>query len=215
MPGNPALKRAFDISAASLGLILTAPLQAVAALAVRSTMGAPVLFRQARPGLDGKIFTLLKFRTMKPLNVAKGQLEDAQRLTRIGALLRSTSIDELPELWNVLRGDMSIVGPRPLLVEYLALYSPEQARRHEVRPGLTGLAQTSGRNALGWDERFDLDVSYVDSWTLRRDLAILWRTVMTVLRRDGISAHDSVTMERFTGSKTSTRHSAESVDIGR
>ena len=197
------VKRGVDMVAATAGLVVTAPLQVGAAAAIRVTMGKPVLFRQKRPGLHGQSFEMVKFRTMHHVDVARGRVTDADRLTRLGRVLRSASVDELPTLWNVLRGDMSIVGPRPLLVEYLPLYSAEQARRHEVRPGLTGLAQVSGRNAVSWDDRFRLDVVYIDNWSLALDLQILVRTVAAVLRRDGISAAGEATMTRFAGSAQS------------
>ncbi len=187
-------KRGIDVVGAVVGLVLGAAPMAVIAAAVAAVMGRPVLFRQERPGLGGTTFTLYKFRTMR-----SGPGDDGDRLTPLGRTLRSTSLDELPELWNVLRGDMSLVGPRPLLVEYLDRYSPRQARRHEVRPGLTGLAQVSGRNALSWDERLELDVRYVETWTLGGDLRILARTALSVLRRDGISAEDHATMPYFQG----------------
>ena len=190
------LKRAVDVVGAAAGLVLMAVPMAVIAVAVRTTMGAPVLFRQRRPGRGGELFELIKFRTM-----TDGDGDDADRLTRLGRWLRSTSLDELPELWNVLRGDMSLVGPRPLLVEYLELYSPEQARRHEVRPGLTGLAQVAGRNLVDWEERFALDVRYVDEQSLGLDLRILGRTVLAVLRREGISGEGAATMAPFQGSR--------------
>ncbi len=158
-------------------------------------MGRPVLFRQERPGRNGKLFTLVKFRTMRA-----GPGHDADRLTRFGRVLRSTSLDELPELWNIIRGDMSLVGPRPLLPEYLPLYSGRQARRHEVRPGLTGLAQVNGRNQVGWDYRLELDVQYVEHLSLQADLAILFRTIAPVVKREGVSAKDHATVERFPGS---------------
>ncbi|GMV55093.1 MAG: sugar transferase [Betaproteobacteria bacterium] len=191
-----------DVLLAGLALlVLCLPLLLLACL-VRLRLGSPVLFRQTRPGLHGRPFTLVKFRTMTD---ARGQdstlLPDAQRLTPFGRFLRTNSLDELPELWNVLRGDMSLVGPRPLLMEYLSLYSPEQARRHEVRPGITGWAQVNGRNALSWDERFKLDVWYVNHRTLRLDLRILWLTVRKVLVREGISAQGEATMPKFTGNK--------------
>ena len=187
-------KRLFDVVAAAVLLVVTAPVLLVAALAVRATMGAPVLFRQARVGQGGRVFTLLKLRTMRT-----GAGRDADRLTALGRVLRSTSIDELPQLWNVLRGDMSLVGPRPLLPEYLGRYSPEQARRHEVRPGLTGLAQVEGRNTASWEERLALDVAYVDSWTIGGDLRIMARTVASVLGRRGVSAEGHATMPEFQG----------------
>lgn len=167
---------------------------AIVALAVRRSMGSPVLFRQVRPGLGGEPFELVKFRSMRD-----GDEPDQERLTPLGRWLRSTSIDELPELWNVLRGDMSLVGPRPLLVAYLDLYTPHQARRHEVRPGLTGLAQISGRNAATWEERLDLDVHYVDTWTILGDLRVMLRTVAAVVQRHGIAAEGHETMPAFRG----------------
>jgi len=194
------VKRAGDIAAASLGLVVSAPVQLVVAAMVRANLGGPVLFRQARPGRDGKVFTILKFRSMKDADPARGLVSDDERLTGFGRVLRSTSLDELPALWNVLRGDMSLVGPRPLLVEYLALYTPEQARRHEVRPGITGLAQVSGRNALTWEDRFALDVDYVDKRSMSLDLRILGMTVATVLRREGVTEEGSATMTAFRGS---------------
>ena len=188
---------------AALGLIVLAPLIAVLAGTVRIVLGSPVIFRQPRPGIEGRLFALLKFRTMSaPLNSRGEPLCEAERVTRFGVFLRSTSLDELPELWNVLRGDMSLVGPRPLLVEYLPIYSREQARRHEVRPGITGWAQVNGRNRLSWEERFMHDVWYVDHVSLGTDLKILFRTLAMVLRREGISADSHVTMHRFTGNKT-------------
>jgi lipopolysaccharide/colanic/teichoic acid biosynthesis glycosyltransferase len=167
---------------------------------VRVLLGSPVLFRQVRPGLGGETFEMIKFRTMRDTRSAQGDLlPDSDRLTGFGRFLRSTSLDELPELWNVLRGDMSLVGPRPLLVEYLPLYSPWQARRHEVLPGVTGLAQVKGRNALSWEDKFDLDVWYVDNKSVRLDLAILWWTLGSVFRREGVSATNSATMPPFEG----------------
>jgi lipopolysaccharide/colanic/teichoic acid biosynthesis glycosyltransferase len=189
-------KRALDVVGASLGLLVAGIPMAVIAIALRLTMGSPVLFRQERPGRHGAPFTILKFRTMRA-----GDGPDAERLTALGRRLRSTSLDELPELWNVLRGDMSLVGPRPLLMEYLDLYTPRQARRHEVRPGLTGLAQVAGRNLVHWEERFELDVQYVDTRTLALDLRIIGRTVASVLRREGISGEGEATMAPFTGSE--------------
>jgi len=194
------IKRAFDVAAAAVGLVVLSPVLAGVALAVRLRLGAPVLFRQERPGLHGRPFTMLKFRTMTDARDAAGRLlPDAERLTPLGRLLRSTSLDELPELWNVLRGDMSLVGPRPLLVRYLDRYTPEQARRHEVRPGLTGWAQVNGRNALTWEEKFALDVWYVDHASLALDLKILLLTLRRVLAREGISAAGEATMPEFTG----------------
>lgn len=196
------MKRLFDVSVA-LGLLaaLALPLLLLA-WAVRRNLGSPVLFRQLRPGLQGRPFMMVKFRTMTDARDAGGTLlPDAHRLTKFGRFLRASSLDELPELWNVLRGEMSLVGPRPLLTEYLPLYSSEQARRHEVRPGITGWAQINGRNAVSWDQRFLLDVWYVDHRSLWLDLKILWLTVRKVLVRDGISAQGDATMPRFTGNK--------------
>ena len=196
------MKRLFDIFGAVLGLIFLFPVFAFAAWQVRRKMGTPVLFRQVRPGLHGEPFEILKFRTMLNALDANGNpLPDAERLTPLGNFLRSSSIDELPELWNVLKGEMSLVGPRPLLMEYLPLYSPEQARRHDVRPGITGWAQVNGRNAISWDEKFKLDVWYVDHRSLWLDIRMLWLTLRKVLARDGISATGEVTMPRFTGSQ--------------
>jgi lipopolysaccharide/colanic/teichoic acid biosynthesis glycosyltransferase len=193
-------KRLFDLCAAALLLLLLAiPLLALA-WTVRRRLGSPVLFRQVRPGLRGRPFEMLKFRTMTDARDSSGQLlPDAQRLTPFGQWLRSTSLDELPELWNVLKGEMSLVGPRPLLVEYLTLYTAEQARRHEVRPGITGWAQVNGRNAIDWAQRFKLDVWYVDHQTLWLDLRILWLTLRKVWRREGISAEGEATMAKFKG----------------
>jgi len=196
------MKRPFDIAMAAVLLLATAPIMLLAALLVRVTFGRPLLFRQVRPGRNAVPFTILKFRTMREASDDAGRTRpDAARLTATGRFLRSTSIDELPELWNVLKGEMSMVGPRPLLVEYLPLYTPEQARRHLVRPGLTGLAQVSGRNAVSWPERLALDVWYVDHQSMWLDLAILVRTVMAVLARRGISAEGEATMPRFTGTR--------------
>ena len=194
------MKRLLDFIAALLGLIaLALPLLLLMAL-IRRRLGSPVFFRQTRPGLHGQPFEMVKFRTMTDARGPDGALlPDADRLTPFGRFLRASSLDELPELWNVLKGDMSLVGPRPLLMEYLPLYSPEQARRHEVRPGITGWAQVNGRNALGWDDKFKLDVWYVDHRSLLLDLRILWLTVRKVLVRDGISAVGEATMPRFTG----------------
>ncbi|MGH8020014.1 MAG: sugar transferase [Opitutaceae bacterium] len=201
------MKRTFDITVAALGLLVLAPVLGVTALLVRWRLGSPVLFRQERPGLGGRLFTLLKFRTMRDeLDVAGNSLADAERLTRFGRWLRSTSIDELPELWNVLRGDMSLVGPRPLLPRYLDRYTPEQARRHDVRPGITGLSQVSGRNDLDWEERLAMDVRYVDTHTFILDLRILRRTVLKVLQREGVSAAGSATMHEFMGTAGAERH---------
>jgi sugar transferase EpsL len=194
------LKRAFDAAAAAAALAVLSPVLAGVALGVGWKLGCPVLFRQTRPGLHGRPFEMVKFRTMTDARDANGHpLPDAERLPAFGRFLRSTSLDELPELWNVLRGDMSLVGPRPLLMEYLPLYTPEQARRQEVRPGITGWAQVNGRNALSWEEKFALDVWYIDNRSLWLDLRILAATVRQVLRRDGISAAGEATMPAFTG----------------
>jgi lipopolysaccharide/colanic/teichoic acid biosynthesis glycosyltransferase len=193
------LKRAIDVVVAGVLLLLTAPLQLVLALLVRIKLGSPVLFRQPRPGRDGQVFELAKFRTMLEPDEARGLITDEQRLTRFGRLLRSTSLDELPTLWNVVKGDMSLVGPRPLLVRYLDRYTPEQARRHQVRPGITGLAQVSGRNALSWDDKFAKDVEYVDNRSAILDLKILVQTAQKVIKRDGISADGEATMSEFLG----------------
>jgi lipopolysaccharide/colanic/teichoic acid biosynthesis glycosyltransferase len=195
-------KRALDVAVAGPLLVVSAPVQAVVAAAVAVRLGRPVLFRQQRPGLVRRPFTMVKFRTMRAVDPAKGLVSDASRMTGLGRFLRATSLDELPTLLNVVRGDMSLVGPRPLLMAYLPRYSPSQARRHAVRPGLTGLAQVNGRNALGWDERLALDVEYVDSRSMRLDLAILGRTVRAVLRREGISAEGEATMPEFRGSRS-------------
>ena len=194
-------KRLLDVAAASVGLIVAAPLMAVTAVAVRQNLGSPVLFKQERSGKDEQIFTLYKFRSMRDVDPEKGLVTDADRLTKFGKLLRSSSLDELPSLWNVLKGDMSLVGPRPLLVEYLALYTDEQRRRHLVRPGITGLAQASGRNGLEWEETFALDVEYVDNRSLGADARILLQTLLTVLRREGISYPGQATIHRFEGAK--------------
>ncbi len=192
------MKRAFDVLSASLGMIVLAPLLLVLAALIRWKMGSPVLFRQRRPGLHGRVFELVKFRTMT-IPDGSGEPSDEVRLTGLGKFLRATSLDELPELWNVVRGDMSLVGPRPLLEEYLPLYSPEQARRHEVLPGITGYAQINGRNSLSWEQKFALDVWYVDHRSFSLDLKILWLTVIKTLRREGISQEGQATMKRFAG----------------
>ena len=194
------MKRAFDVVVAAVGLVVAAPLLAVLAVLVRLRLGSPVLFRQQRPGLVGEPFTLVKFRTMTDARGPDGEpLPDADRLTPFGRWLRATSLDELPELVNVLRGDMSLVGPRPLLPEYLDLYTPEQARRHEVRPGLTGWSQVNGRNDQPWEDKLAQDVWYVDHRSLWLDLRILLRTVAQVLRRSGVSSEGHATTPRFTG----------------
>ena len=201
--GGGAWKRLLDVAGAAVGLALLLPLIAVVALVVRWTLGSPVLFRQQRPGLGGRPFNMLKFRTMTDARGADGRLRsDAERLTALGRFLRASSIDELPELWNVLKGDMSLVGPRPLLMQYLPRYTPEQARRHDVRPGITGLAQVSGRNALSWEEKFALDVEYVDTCSLSLDVKILARTLWSVVARRGISQPGHATAQEFMGSAT-------------
>lgn len=199
-PSHRIAKRALDLAIAIPACVLGAPLLLALAAAIRLRLGAPVLFRQQRPGLHGRPFLLLKFRTMTDARDATGALlPDVQRLTPFGRWLRSTSLDELPELLNILRGDMSLVGPRPLLMEYLPLYSPQQARRHDVPPGITGWAQIHGRNALSWEDKFALDVWYVEHRTFWLDLRILAATLWTVLRREGISADGEATMPRFQG----------------
>ncbi|KFX70342.1 sugar transferase [Pseudomonas taeanensis MS-3] len=197
------IKRLFDIVASACGLLLLAPVIAVVAWQIRRKLGYPVLFRQVRPGLNGKPFEMIKFRTMRDaVDAAGNPLPDSARMTPFGSFLRSSSLDELPELWNVLKGDMSLVGPRPLLMEYITLYSPEQYRRHEARPGVTGWAQINGRNALSWDEKFKLDVWYVDNRSLWLDLKIIFLTIKKVVVRDGISAEGEATMTKFTGGKS-------------
>jgi lipopolysaccharide/colanic/teichoic acid biosynthesis glycosyltransferase len=200
------IKRFLDIAISGAGLVLLSPvIFGVAALVL--VMGRPILFAQTRPGRVARPFVLYKFRTMSDTVDAQGKLlPDAERLTGLGRFLRRTSLDELPQLWNVLRGDMSLVGPRPLLVEYLPLYSPEQARRHEVRPGITGWAQINGRNAQSWEERLSLDVWYVDHRSLWLDARILWRTLLKVLRSEGVSRPGHATMPRFTGSRREPRN---------
>lgn len=194
------INRIFDVAVSATALVLLAPVIAVVAWMIKKNMGSPVLFRQVRPGLNGTPFEMVKFRTMmNEVDAAGFPLLDSERLTPFGKFLRSTSLDELPELWNVLKGDMSLVGPRPLLMDYLPLYSPEQYRRHEVRPGVTGWAQVNGRNSLSWDEKFKLDVWYVDNQSLWLDIKILFLTVKKVLVRDGISADGEATMSKFTG----------------
>lgn len=193
------IKRSLDVVLAFVALVLLSPVLAVVALVVSLRLGRPVFFRQTRPGRGGHPFTMAKFRTMLPVDAGAGLVSDADRLTPFGLRLRSTSLDELPALWNVFRGDMSLVGPRPLLMSYLPLYSAAQSRRHEVRPGLTGLAQTNGRNGLAWPERLALDVDYVDRRSTRLDLRILWTTARTVISRDGISEEGSATMTPFRG----------------
>ena len=197
------MKRLFDIVVSACALLMLALPMLVVIWMVRRKLGSPVFFTQVRPGMHGKPFKMVKFRSMTSERGTDGELlPDTERLTPFGRFLRSTSLDELPELWNVLKGDMSLVGPRPLLMEYLPLYSPEQARRHEVRPGITGWAQVNGRNAISWEDKFKLDVWYVDHCSLWLDIKILWLTVKKVLVREGISAAGEATMGKFTGSKS-------------
>lgn len=199
------LKRLIDITASGTALIALSPMLAMTAYKVKKNLGSPVLFKQTRPGLDGKPFEMIKFRTMKDATDSDGNLlPDSERLTPFGQKLRSTSLDELPELWNVLKGDMSLVGPRPLLMEYLPLYNIEQARRHDVRPGITGYAQVNGRNAISWEQKFALDTWYVDNQSLWLDIKILAKTVKQVLVKDGISADGEATMSKFKGSTSTT-----------
>ncbi|MBF2718332.1 sugar transferase [Psychrobacter sp. NG254] len=194
------IKRLFDIVGATAALVVLSPVYAVTAYQVNKNLGSPVLFRQRRPGLYGQPFEMIKFRSMKDsVDINGNLLEDSERLTSFGKALRNTSLDELPELWNVIKGDMSLVGPRPLLMEYLPLYSAEQTYRHSVRPGITGYAQVNGRNAIGWDERFALDTWYVDNQSLWLDIKILCKTVKKVIVKDGISADGEATMSKFTG----------------
>ena len=196
------LKRFIDIIASAIGLVLLAPVIGVIGFYIRSKLGSPVLYRQVRPGKDGKPFEMVKFRTMRDTMAKDGNpLPDSERMTPFGAFLRSTSLDELPELWNVLKGDMSLVGPRPLLMEYLPLYSKEQYRRHEVRPGVTGWAQVNGRNVISWEDKFSLDVWYVDNRSFWFDLKIMYLTLKKVLVRDGICAEGQATVEYFKGNK--------------
>ncbi|MDI3452991.1 sugar transferase [Acinetobacter sp. V89_4] len=195
-------KRLLDIVIASIALILLSPLYFYVAYKVKKNLGSPVLFRQVRPGLYGKPFEMIKFRTMKDATDAHGNpLPDNERLTPFGKMLRSTSLDEMPELWNVIKGDMSIVGPRPLLMEYLPLYSKEQAKRHDVRPGMTGHAQVNGRNAIGWEEKFKLDTWYVENRSLWLDFKIMLQTVKKVIAKDDINEAGEATMSKFTGSE--------------
>ena len=196
-------KRLLDIIIASIALILLSPLYAIVAYKVKKNLGSPVLFRQVRPGLHGKPFEMIKFRTMRDAVDAQGNsLPDSERLTPFGKMLRATSLDEMPELWNVIKGDMSVVGPRPLLMEYLPLYNTEQAKRHNVRPGMTGHAQVNGRNAIGWEEKFKLDTWYVENQSTLLDFKIMFKTVHKVLAKDDISAEGEATMTKFVGSKT-------------
>ena len=196
------MKRIFDIFVVLISLLLLIPIYFLVILVVKIKLGSPIFFKQPRPGLEGKVFNIHKFRTMTNECDSNGVLlSDSKRLTQFGKFLRSTSLDELPSLWSVLKGDMSLVGPRPLLVEYLPLYSKRQSRRHEVRPGITGWAQVNGRNAISWDEKFELDVWYVDNQSIWLDVKILWLTVKKVIVRDGITAQGDVTMPIFRGSK--------------
>lgn len=195
------IKRLFDITAATTALVVLSPVYALTAYKIKNNLGSPVLFRQTRPGLHGKPFEMIKFRSMKDAVDADGNsLPDSERLTSFGQALRNSSLDELPELWNVIKGDMSLVGPRPLLMEYLPLYNEEQKRRHLVRPGITGYAQVNGRNAISWNEKFELDAWYVDNQSLWLDIKILFKTVKKVVIKDGISADGQATMSKFTGS---------------
>ncbi|WP_371315992.1 sugar transferase [Acinetobacter sp. CWB-G5] len=201
------VKRLLDIIIATIALILLSPLYAFVAYKVKKNLGSPVLFRQVRPGLNGKPFEMIKFRTMKDAVDALGNpLPDSERLTPFGKMLRSTSLDEMPELWNVIKGDMSVVGPRPLLMEYLPLYNEEQAKRHNVRPGMTGHAQVNGRNAIGWEEKFKLDTWYVENQSTVLDFKIMLKTVQKVMAKDDISAEGEATMTKFTGTKPEQGH---------
>lgn len=201
------LKRFLDIIIASIALILLSPLYVFVAYNVKKNLGSPVLFRQVRPGLHGKPFEMIKFRTMKDAVDEQGNpLPDSERLTSFGQMLRSTSLDEMPELWNVIKGDMSIVGPRPLLMEYLPLYNAEQAKRHNVRPGMTGHAQVNGRNAISWEEKFKLDTWYVENQSIWLDFKIMLKTVKKVIAKDDINEAGEVTMTKFTGTKTDHHH---------
>lgn len=194
------LKRLLDIVIASSALVLLSPVYAFVAYKVRKNLGSPVLFRQVRPGLNGKPFEMIKFRSMKDAVDAQGNpLPDSERLTPFGQMLRSSSLDEMPELWNVIKGDMSIVGPRPLLMEYLSFYNEQQAKRHNVRPGITGYAQVNGRNAISWEKKFELDTWYVENRSLWLDFKIMLKTVQKVLSKDDISAEGEATMSKFTG----------------
>ena len=201
------MKRLLDIIIASIALILLSPLYAYVAYKVKKNLGSPVLFRQVRPGLNGKPFEMIKFRTMKDAVDAQGNpLPDSERLTPFGKMLRSTSLDEMPELWNVIKGDMSVVGPRPLLMEYLPLYNEEQAKRHNVRPGMTGHAQVNGRNAISWEEKFKLDTWYVENQSTVLDFKIMLKTVQKVIAKDDINADGEATMTKFTGTKLGQHH---------
>lgn len=203
MQPSSSRKRLMDLAIAVPALILTAPVQAAAAIGIALTLGRPILFKQRRPGLHGEPFQMRKFRTMRPIDPSLGLITDASRLTKFGQFLRSTSIDELPTLWNIIRSEMSLVGPRPLLMEYLDRYTPEQARRMEVKPGLTGLAQITGRNAQSWEQRFSLDLRYVDNQSTKLDVIILLKTLKTVLKREGITGDGHATMAKFNGPSSS------------
>lgn len=201
------LKRLLDIIIASIALVILSPLYVFVAYKVKKNLGSPVLFRQVRPGLNGKPFEMIKFRTMKDAVDLEGNpLPDSERLTAFGKMLRSTSLDEMPELWNVIKGDMSVVGPRPLLMEYLPLYNAEQAKRHDVRPGMTGHAQVNGRNAISWEEKFKLDTWYVENQSTVLDFKIMLKTVQKVIAKDDISAEGEATMTKFTGTKLGQHH---------
>ncbi|WP_304129345.1 sugar transferase [Gemella sanguinis] len=196
------IKRLFDIIASSIALVLLSPIYLLVAYKVKKNLGSPVLFKQIRPGLNGKPFEMIKFRTMRDAIDKNGELlPDAERLTPFGKMLRSTSLDELPEFWNVLKGDMSLVGPRPLLMEYLPLYTKEQAKRHNVKPGITGYAQVNGRNAISWEQKFELDTWYVENRSFWLDIQILFKTIYKVIIRDGITENGEVTMTLFRGTK--------------
>jgi len=197
-----SLKRLFDLLAASFGILLSSPILLIVALLVRVFHGTPILFKQERPGYKGRPFFMCKFRTMTNRTTPDGSLlPDAERMTRFGRFLRATSVDELPELFNVLRGEMSLVGPRPLLMQYLPLYSPEQMRRHDAFPGITGWAQINGRNDISWDEKFKLDLWYVDNWSFWLDIKILWLTLWKVFKREGVSMEGEATTKYFEGNK--------------
>lgn len=196
---NFTIKRFFDLALSVPLLVATCPLQLIVAAGIKMSEEGPVLFRQSRPGLDGREFTLIKFRTMRIMDDSAVHLNDGARITKLGKILRETSVDELPSLWNVVRGEMSLVGPRPLLADYLPLYSKEQARRHEVRPGLTGLAQVAGRNGLSWQDKLALDVEYVDTHSMTKDIRIILATIGLVLSRRNVSAPGQATMPKFTG----------------
>ena len=203
----PFIKRLIDITASAAGLLLLSPLLALVTLMIRLTMGKPVIFKQVRPGLNEKPFTIYKFRTMSDIRGPDcSLLQDGERLTKLGKFLRKNSLDELPELWNVLKGDMSLAGPRPLLMEYLNRYTAEQARRHEVNPGITGWTQVNGRNAISWEKKFELDVWYIGHQSFWLDIKILWLTLIKVLRREGISAPGEATMPLFMGTQNYNAH---------